>query len=77
MPITSKQQINVSLPKPTVRHLDRLVKPAERGRLIDRALRAFFRVRRDRDFASLLRDGARERAKRDQQIAREWSTLTD
>jgi len=72
-----RKRINVTLPVPTVRLLDRVAGRGERSRLIDYAVRSFIDRRGRRNLRKLLREGAIERAQRDRVLADEWFRLDD
>jgi len=72
-----RKRINVTLPVPTVRLLDRVAGRGERSRLIDYAVRSFIDRRGRRNLRKLLREGATERAQRDRVLADEWFRLDD
>ncbi len=77
MGATTRQRINVTLPVPTVRLLDRVAGRGERSRLIDCAVRSFIDRQGLRNLRKLLREGAIQRAPRDRVLADEWFRLDD
>ena len=72
-----RQRINVTLPMPTVRLLDRVAGKGERSRLIDYAVRSIIDRQGRRNLRKLLREGATQRAQRDRVLAEEWFRLDD
>lgn len=72
-----RQRINVTLPVPTVRLLDRVAGKGERSRLIDYAVRSIIDRQGRRNLRKLLREGATQRAERDRVLAEEWFRLDD
>lgn len=77
MRASSCRRINVSLPRPTLRLLDRVAARGERSRVIDQAVRFFIRSRERQKLIRRLRDGAVARADRDRTLAEEWFWLED
>ena len=78
MGVALRQRINVTLPVPTVRLLDRVVGKGERSRLIACGVRSFIDRQGRRNLKKLLREGAIERAQRDRVLAEEeWFRLGD
>jgi CopG family transcriptional regulator/antitoxin EndoAI len=72
-----RQRINVTLPVPTVRLLDRVAGKGERSRLIDYAVRSIIDRQGRRNLRKLLREGATQRAQRDRVLAEDWFRLDD
>jgi CopG family transcriptional regulator/antitoxin EndoAI len=72
-----RQRINVTLPVPTVRLLDRVAGKGERSRLIDYAVRSIIDCQGRRNLRKLLREGATQRAQRDRVLAEDWFRLDD
>jgi len=75
MGVALRQRINVTLPVPTVRLLDRVAGKGERSRLIDYAVRSTIDRQGRRNLRRLLREGATQRAERDRVLAEEWFRL--
>ncbi len=71
------RRLNITLPKETVRQIDRLAKTGSRSRLIDEAVREFVRYKRRVSLRKQLEEGARSRAKRDLALAGEWTLLEE
>ena len=71
------QRINITLPKETIRMIDRIAMKGNRSALIDRAIRAYVRSVGRKNLKKLLSEGARVRAERDLAIVEEWSSLGD
>lgn len=72
-----RQRINVTLPVPTVRLLDRVAGKGERSRLIDYAVRSVIDRQGRSNLRKLLREGATQRAQRDRVLAEDWFRLDD
>ena len=72
-----RQRINLTVPVPAVRLLDRVVGKGDRSRLIDYAVRSLIDRRGRRHLRKLLREGAIERAQRDRVLAEEWYRVDD
>jgi CopG family transcriptional regulator/antitoxin EndoAI len=70
-----RQRINVTLPVPTVRLLDRVAGKGERSRLIDYAVRSIIDRQGRRNLRKLLCEGATQRAERDRVLAEDWFRL--
>ena len=77
MGVASRQRINVTLPVPTVRLLDRVAGKGERSRLIDYAVRSMIDRQGRRNLRKLIREGATQRAQRDRVLVEEWFRLDD
>lgn len=77
MGVALRQRINVTLPVPTIRLLDRVAGKGKRSRLIDYAVRSVIDRQGRRSLRKLLREGATRRAQRDRVLAEEWFRLDD
>ncbi len=66
------QRINITLPKETIRLMDRVSKKGNRSRLIDDAVKHFIESIGRTNLKKRLKEGAAARAKRDLEIAEEW-----
>ena len=70
------QRINITLPKETIRMIDRIAMKGNRSALIDQAIRAYVRSVGRKNLKKLLTEGARVRAERDLAIVEAWSSLS-
>ena len=66
------QRINVTLPKETVKLMDRVSKKGDRSRLINEAVKHFIESVGLNNLRKRLKEGAASRAERDLEIAEEW-----
>jgi metal-responsive CopG/Arc/MetJ family transcriptional regulator len=66
------QRINVTLPKETIKLMDRVSKKGDRSRLINEAVRHFIETVGLTNLRKRLKEGASARAERDLEIAEEW-----
>ena len=74
---TARQRVNITLPRETLRLLDRVAKKGNRSRLIDQAVRFYIeQVGRD-NLRRQLKAGALEHAQRDLELAEEWFALEE
>ena len=69
------QRINVTLPKQTVKLIDRVSKKGNRSRLIDEAVKHFIATVSRANLQKRIKEGALARAQRDLEIAEEWFSL--
>lgn len=70
-----RKRVNVSLPEETIRLMDRVAEKGDRSRLIDEAVRHYVRDRSRENLRKRLKEGAEQRAERDQRLAEEWFAL--
>ena len=71
------KRINIILPDKTVAVLDRVAKPGNRSRFIDRAVRYFIAAEGKKNLREQLKAGYRANAERDLEIAAEWFPLEE
>ena len=65
-------RVNITLPKETVRLIDRVTRKTNRSGFVDRAVRFYIEKSGRKNLAGQLRAGAEAWAKRDLDIAKEW-----
>lgn len=65
-------RVNVTLPKETVRLIDRVARKGNRSRFIDQAVRHYVEQVGKTSLRRLLKEGAARRAERDLRLAHEW-----
>ena len=70
------QRLNISLPAPTVRLLDRVVPKGDRSKFIDQAVRAEIGRTTKSRLRRALTEGYRRRADEDRQLAADWDHLS-
>lgn len=70
-----RKRVNVSLPEETIRLMDRVAEKGDRSCLIDEAVRHYVRDRGRENLRKRLKEGAEQRAERDQRLAEEWFAL--
>jgi CopG family transcriptional regulator/antitoxin EndoAI len=71
------QRINVTLPKQTIKLIDRVSKKGNRSRLIDEAVKHFIASVSRANLEKRLKEGALIRADRDLEVAEEWFSIDD
>lgn len=71
------QRINITLPKDTVKLLERVAPSGDRSRLIDDAVRLYITHVGKASLRKRLKTGALKSAARDAEIASEWFELED
>lgn len=69
------KRINVILPETTIRIIDRLVKPGERSRLIDKALRHYVATRSAEGIREQLKQATIRDRDLDREIMTEWAPV--
>lgn len=72
-----RHRINITLPQETVQLIDRVTERGDRSRLIDEAVRDYVSRRSRLHLKKRLQEGARKRAQRDLDLAREWLFLDE
>lgn len=71
------KRINILLPEETIAVLDRVAKPGNRSRFIDRAVRRLVETEGKTSLREQLKAGYRANAERDRQMAAEWFPLEE
>jgi len=74
---TNYQRVDVTLPKETVRLLEKIAKRGDRSRLVDQAIRFFAKEMSRTNLRKQLKDGAIANASRDLNLAEEWFSIDD
>jgi CopG family transcriptional regulator / antitoxin EndoAI len=69
------KRINVILPESTIRTMDRLAKPGERSRLIDKAVQHYATTRSAEAVREQLKQAALRDRDLDQEIAEDWAAV--
>ena len=69
------KRINVILPEATIRTIDRLAKPGERSRLIDKAIQYYAATRSAEAVREQLKQAALRDRDLDQEIAEDWAAV--
>ncbi len=69
------RRLNITLPEETVALIDRVSNKGDRSRLIDDAVRRYVRELGRARLRKRIKEGARRRATRDQQLAEAWLLL--
>lgn len=69
--------MNITLPGPTLRLLDRVAGRGNRSRVIDEAVRFYVESKGRQNLRRLLQEGAAQRAERDRGVAEEWFRLDE
>lgn len=70
-------RVNITLPKETVKLIDRVTRKTNRSGFVDRAVRFYVAKAGRKNLAQQLRAGAKEHAARDLSIAEEWFPLEE
>ena len=68
-------RINIVLPESRVREIDRLVKPGERSRFIDRAVQHYIATRSPNALESRLAETAERDRDLDREVANDWFSV--
>jgi CopG family transcriptional regulator / antitoxin EndoAI len=68
-------RINITLPESTLRKLDRLAKPGERSRFIDKAVPHFAATRSHEALREQLKQASLRDRDLDQQLTKEWASV--
>jgi CopG family transcriptional regulator/antitoxin EndoAI len=71
------QRVNISLPRGTLRRIDRTAERGDRSRLIDQAVTFYLKEHARSRLRSLLKEGALARAERDRTLAADLFDLDD
>jgi CopG family transcriptional regulator / antitoxin EndoAI len=74
---TMHRRINVTLPKETVKLIDRVSQKGDRSRFIDHAIRRYIREVGRENLRKRLKEGALRRKLRDQELAEDWFLLEE
>ena len=74
---TLHKRVDITLPKDTVRLIDRVAKKGDRSRLIDEAVRHYLEVVGMDNLRNKLKAGAMMRAERDLMLTGEWFLLDE
>ncbi|OGG63260.1 hypothetical protein A3C21_03890 [Candidatus Kaiserbacteria bacterium RIFCSPHIGHO2_02_FULL_59_21] len=72
MSTNTYERVNVTLPRDTLRLIDRVTRKKNRSGFVDRAVRFYVEKTGSANLKKELRAGARARAERDCTIAEEW-----
>jgi hypothetical protein len=70
-------RINITLPEDTLRTLDRLAKPGDRSRLIDKAVRHYASTRSAEALREQLKQASIRDRESDLEVTGEWSAADD
>ena len=76
-PPASYRRINITLPEPALRLVDRVAARGNRSRFIAEAIKHYAAVSRRTELKKRLKEGAIRRAERDRALAVEWFDLED
>jgi CopG family transcriptional regulator/antitoxin EndoAI len=74
---TTYQRVDVTLPKETVRLLEKIAKRGDRSRLVDQAIRYFAKEMSRANLKKQLKEGAMVNASRDLNLVEEWFSIDD
>jgi CopG family transcriptional regulator/antitoxin EndoAI len=74
---TTYQRVDVTLPRETVRLLEKIAKRGDRSRLVDQAIRYFAKEVSRANLKKQLKEGAIVNASRDLNLAEEWFLIDD
>ncbi|UMX48079.1 MAG: ribbon-helix-helix domain-containing protein [Candidatus Nealsonbacteria bacterium DGGOD1a] len=72
---TTYQRVDITLPKETVRLLEKIAKRGDRSRLVDQAIRYFAKEMSRTNLKKQLKDGAIVNASRDLNLVEEWFSI--
>jgi CopG family transcriptional regulator / antitoxin EndoAI len=72
---TIYQRVDVTLPKETVRLLEKIAKRGDRSRLVDQAIRYFAKEMSRANLKKQLKEGAMINASRDLNLVEEWFSI--
>ena len=72
---TTKRRINITMSEKTLQAIDSLSSKGDRSRFIADAVSFYIDTQSKEKIRSLLKEGAKEHARRDQDIASEWTLL--
>ena len=72
-----QQRLSITLPRETIKLVDRSIKKGDRSRFINDAIKFFVKKHGRADLKAILKEGAIKRAKRDVGIAEDWFLLAD
>lgn len=70
-------RVNITLPKETVKLIDRVTRRTNRSGFVDKAVRFYIAKEGRANLAKQLRAGAKKHAARDLSIAEEWYPLDE
>ena len=71
------ERVNITLPKETLKLIDKLSQKRERSRFLNEAVRFYVEKKGKVNLKRLLKEGYVKSAKRDLEIAREWFHLEE
>ena len=71
------QRVDVTLPRETVRLLEKIAKRGDRSRLVDQAIRYFAKEMSRANLRKQLKEGAITNASRDLNLSEEWFLIDD
>ena len=74
---TAYQRVDVTLPKETVRLLEKIAKKGDRSRLVDQAIRFFVKEMSGANLKKQIKEGAMVNGSRDLNLVEEWFSIDD
>ncbi len=74
---TIYQRVDITLPKETVKLLEKIAKRGDRSRLVDQAIRYFAKEMSRANLRKWIKEGAMVNASRDLNLAEEWFLIDD
>jgi metal-responsive CopG/Arc/MetJ family transcriptional regulator len=77
MATAPRQRINITLPGPTLRLLDRVAGKGNRSRVIDEAVRQYVAIIGAAKLRARLKEGAIRRAEQNRRLAADWFTIDE
>lgn len=75
--VSTYERINITLPKETLKLIDKLSQKRERSRFLNEAVNFYVKEKGRTNIRRLLKEGALVRASRDLEIAAEWFPLEE
>ncbi|MEZ0373906.1 MAG: ribbon-helix-helix domain-containing protein [Candidatus Sericytochromatia bacterium] len=69
------KRLNITLPEETLSLIDRVSSKGQRSQLIDEAVRFYIQEQGKTRLKARIAEGAKVRARRDQELAEEWFVL--
>jgi len=74
---TTYQRVDFTLPKETVKLLEKIAKRGDRSRLVDQAIRYFAKEMSRANLRKQIKEGALVNASRDLSLIEEWFSIDD
>lgn len=74
---STRERINITLPRETIKLIDKLSQKRERSRFLNEAVHFYVEKKGKANLRRLLKEGAIARASRDLEIAKEWFPLEE